>query len=100
MTDADIILIIVTCLVGIVCITAVQIKKGLIMGSILSQLSESSTKKYVERKEKVVLHIPRYSIRYYHSGCTVVYEKFRVNDHLCYFEPIIYKVLSKLFSFA
>ena len=52
MTDADTILIIITCLVGIVCITAVQIKKGLIMGSILSQLGGSSTKKYTERSEK------------------------------------------------
>ena len=52
MTDVDTILIIITCLVGIVCITAVQIKRGLIMGSILSQLGESGTKKYVERKEK------------------------------------------------
>jgi Flp pilus assembly protein TadB len=52
MTDADIVLIIITCLVGIVCITAVQIKKGLIMGSILSQLGEGNTKKYVERSEK------------------------------------------------
>jgi len=52
MTDADIILIIVTCLVGIVCITSVQIKRGLIMGSILSQLGEGSAKKYVVRSEK------------------------------------------------
>jgi Flp pilus assembly protein TadB len=53
MTDnADIILIIITCLVGIVCVTAVQIKKGLIMGSIWSQMGEEGTKKYVEQSEK------------------------------------------------
>ncbi len=51
MADADTILIILTCLIGIVCITAVQIKKGLIMGSIWSQLGEG-TKKYIERSEK------------------------------------------------
>lgn len=51
MTNADTILIIITCLVGIACIIAVQVKRGLIMGSVWSQLN-GSAKKYVERSGK------------------------------------------------
>jgi hypothetical protein len=51
MTNAETILIILTCLIGIACITAVQIKRGVIMGSVRSQLGEG-VKKYVERSEK------------------------------------------------
>jgi hypothetical protein len=51
MTNAENILVPITCLVGIVCIIAVQIKKGIIMGSIRSEL-EGSAKKYIARSEK------------------------------------------------
>lgn len=51
MIDSDTILIILTCLVGIVCITAVQIKKGIIMGSVWSQLGKD-TEIYAVRNEK------------------------------------------------
>lgn len=48
MTNAETVLVVLTCLVGTTCIIAVQNKKGVILGSVSSQLS-GSTKKYIER---------------------------------------------------
>ena len=51
MTNTESVLAVLTCLVGAVCIIAAQTKKGVILGSVSSQLSET-TKKYVVRSGK------------------------------------------------
>ena len=55
MINSDTVLIILTCLVGTVCIIAVQIKKGIIIGSVWSQLGKD-TKIYSVRNEKRKLY--------------------------------------------
>jgi hypothetical protein len=51
MNDAETILVLITCLVGITCVIAVQNRQGVILGSVSSGL-KAANKKYVERSGK------------------------------------------------